>query len=269
LILLKSLHPVLQFLKHLLLEIDDHSLHSPYLFNLYTHVVRKAKKIPADPEIENLRQLYRSDHRIIGGKLYGAGSHTIPEKKPAVSHIARKGITRLKYSKLLLSLIDHFGCRRVLELGTSIGLNTLYLSKGRNLESLITFEGNTDLAGIARRNFETCSGDGIKGDKIKIITGEIDHTLPELLGEAEPVDFVFIDANHTASATLRYMEMLEPRLSSRAVVVIDDIYWSPDMTRAWRQICSSGVKALFLDFYQTGIVIRDPDAPEGYWILAY
>jgi predicted O-methyltransferase YrrM len=264
LILLKAIHSSFHFFKHWLLEMDEHSLHSPYLFDLYSTVFRKAGKMPDDPEIENLRHRYKQDHRIISGKSFGAGSRFRTGNRFSLNRIARSGITRPKYSRLLLALIDHFGFSRILELGTSIGLNTLYLSKGRKVEDLVTFEGNEELAGIARRNFDL-----FYRGKIRVITGDINHTLPEYLRQADPVDFVFLDANHTAGATLHYLDMLEWHLNRLSVVVIDDIYWSSGMTQAWKQICSSAKNKLCLDIFQMGIVIRDPDGPAGHHVLAF
>ena len=261
---MEIIHPVFQYVNHWLREIDDYSLHSPYLFNLYTEVFRKAKLVPEDPEIEELREYYSKDQRIIGGKTFGAGSRLIPFRKRNLGWITRHGITSAKYSKLLLALVDYFKSEHILELGTSLGLNSLYLSKGRNVNKLVTFEGNQQLSEFARRNFEMSLRSWIQ-----VITGDITDTLPKYLEQAEKIDFVFMDANHTANATRLYLSMMIPHLSDNAVVVIDDIYWSKGMTRSWQQICSNNLRKLCLDIYRMGILIRRKEAPEGYFKLAF
>ena len=258
------IYPAIHFFRHWLHEIDDHSLHSPYLFDLYSRAFRKAGTIPADQEIEELRERHKRDHRAIGGRQFGAGSSIDHGRYPRISRIARFGITRLKYSRLLLTLINHYGLCRIIELGTSLGLNTLYLAKGSKVRQVITFEGNPELADIAHSAFER-SAEG----KIRLITGDIDETLPDFLKSSGPVDFAFLDANHTAEATLRYFEMLKPRLAPLSILAVDDIYWSKDMTRAWKAISRHPGQGLFLDLFRMGIVINDEQAPSGYYKLAY
>jgi len=252
------------FFKHWLLEIDNHSLHSPYLFNLYTSSIKSAKGIQPDSRIEELRKLYEKDHQIVPGDVFGAGSRFRKKKANRLSYITRRGLSRSKYSVLLLSLINYFKCRIVLELGTSIGLNTLYLSKGKFVEKVITFEGNRHLAEIAQSHFES-----IPDIQIDLVIGNIDHTFKKWLEQNKRIDFVFLDANHTAEATARYVELAITWLVRPFILVIDDIYWSAGMTKAWNQICSYPQRKLCLDFFQMGILIFDEEGPEGYFHLVY
>jgi predicted O-methyltransferase YrrM len=257
-------HTLFQYFKHGLYEIDDHSLHSPYLYDLYSGVIRASKSIPSDPDIEELRKHYKKDHRKIQGKVLGAGSRIRGRKPPRLSEIACSGITKIKYSKLLLSLINYYQCETVIELGTSLGLNTLYLSKGRFVKHLLTFEGNPVLSEIAMDHFNSLSQ-----IKIKLVMGDIDDTLDHQLKQGGPVDFVYLDANHTAEATLGFLDSLLPYLSQRSILVFDDIYWSSDMTDTWKRICKYPHKKLCLDLFQAGILIHDDKAPEGYFRLAF
>lgn len=220
--------------------------------------------MPVDPEIEELRKHYKNDHRKIHGNIPGAGSRGFITKPTRLGDIVRSGITKTKYSKLLWSLIDYFQSKTVVELGTSVGLNTLYLAKGRHVNYLYTFEGNQTLAEIAINNFNSLSQ-----IKIDLVIGDIDNTLKNHLKQGDPVDFVYLDANHTAEATLRYLDLLLPHMSGKSILVFDDIYWSSDMTNGWKQICQIHHKKLILDLFQIGILIQDNHAPEGYFQLAF
>ena len=257
-------HTSFHFVRHWLIKIDDHSLHSPYLFDFYSRVIRTSKKIDSDPEIETLRKRYSRDHRWIRGNWLGAGSRIHKNKPRRLSDIARSGITDVNYSKLLLSLIDFYQCESLIELGTSIGLNALYLSRGKQVKHFLTFEGNPALAEIAEDHFKTLSQ-----IEIKLVQGDIDVTLQDELKRIGKVDFVYLDANHTAEATLRYFSLLQPYLSGRSVLVFDDIYWSSGMTDAWEKICRLPHNKLCLDLFRIGILIHDEKAPEGYFRLAF
>ena len=82
-------------------------------------------------------------------------------------------------------------------------------------------------------------------------------TLSRFLRNSEEIDFVFIDANHTYKSTLSYFKQVKPKLSDRCIVIIDDIYWSKEMTRAWNDISYQTPEAACIDIYKCGIIIFD------------
>lgn len=261
---MEFLHTAFHFFRHWLFEINDHSLHSPYLFDFYVHVIRAARKIDSDPGIEALRKNFRHDHRKIRTGGLGAGSRTHQKKPVRISEIVRTGLTSTRYSKLLLAIINYYQCRTVVELGTSLGLNTLYLSRGNQVKTIFTFEGNPGLTEITKEMMNT------RSDKdIKLIQGDIDQTLMISLKQLGKIDFVYLDANHTKEATLRYFSQIRPFLSDRSILVFDDIYWSQEMTEAWKMICRLSQKNLCLDLFRVGILILDKNAPDGYFRLAF
>jgi predicted O-methyltransferase YrrM len=136
------------------------------------------------------------------------------------------------------------------ELGTSLGVNTLYLAHATSDVGVWTFEGCSSIADIARKAFQDygCAN-------IKLIKGNIAVTLPSFLHKSAEIDFAFIDASHTYTSTMEYLSLLQPKLSGKAVVVIDDIYWSPDMTRAWKDITHRSTEIASIDIYQCGILL--------------
>lgn len=261
---MEFLHTAYHFFRHWLLEINDHSLHSPYLFDFYTQVIRASGKADSDPGIEALRKAYSHDRSKIRTGGLGAGARYHQRKTVRISYIVRTGLTRPKYSKLLLAIINYFQCRKVIELGTSIGLNSLYLSRGDHVKQVLTFEGNPELAEIAEKNINAHE---VKN--VQLIQGNLDHTLMDSMNKLEEINFVYLDANHTREATLRYFDQLRPFLSERSVMVFDDIYWSREMTDAWKQICHLSRDSLCLDLFQVGILVFDKNAPPGYFRLAF
>lgn len=261
---MEFLHTAYYLFHHWLLEINDHSLHSPYLFDFYTKVIRAARKMDSNPRIEALRKVYAHDHRKIMTGDWGAGSRLYQRKPVRISEIVHTGLTRSKYSKLLLAIINYYQCRTVIELGTSMGLNTLYLSSGERVHRILTYEANPELVEIAEKIFDSHA---VKD--IQLIQGNLDYTLLDSLNQLDKINFVYLDANHTREATLRYFDQLRPILSERSVMVFDDIYWSREMTKAWKTICRLSRENLCLDLFQVGILIFDKNAPQGYFRLAF
>lgn len=56
--------------------------------------------------------------------------------------------------------------------------------------------------------------------------------------------------------------MALPHLSSKAIVVLDDIYWSEGITRTWKEIIARPEVSLSIDWYKLGLVLLDPAIEE-------
>jgi len=247
-----TFYQIKSYIKHKLYEINEHSLHSPSLFKLYLECFKKAKKIPANKDIEEIRIRFRSDKRTVDITDFGAGSKISSEDSRTIKSIARGGITQRKYSRLFQEMIRNFKHRNILELGTSLGINTLYLAASNPDVRIWTFEGCMPIAKIAEQAFND-----MNYKNINMVKGNIDETLSEFLHKSGNIDFVFIDANHTYKSTISYFNQLKSKLSDRAVVVIDDIYWSKEMTRVWKDISFHTLETACIDIHKCGIIIFD------------
>ncbi len=128
----------------------------------------------------------------------------------------------------------------------------MYLATTKPDVKVWTFEGCAPVADIAEKAFRD-----LEQENIEILKGNIDSTLPQFLPGSGDIDFAFIDANHTYRSTLNYFNQLKPKLSDRAVMIIDDIYWSKEMAKAWRELSTLIPDAACIDIYKCGILIFD------------
>jgi len=134
---------------------------------------------------------------------------------------------------LLLRLVRELEPRSCLELGTGFGMSAAYQGAGLELNgtgSLTTLEGATEWGDRAARSLAEL---GLSS--VALTSGAIAETLPPTAKRLAPLDYVYIDAEHQAPATLAAFEALEPHLRDGALVVLDDVDW-PDMADAHRQI---------------------------------
>lgn len=185
---------------------------------------------------------------------YGAESKNGAEQKTRiVGDVAVESSKPFRWALLLFKLIRAFKPKTCIELGTCLGVSGLYQAAALNLNgggTLITLEGAKSYARIARKNFDK-AGFG----NTEIVVGRFQDTLEKTAQRIQPIDFAFIDGHHDGEATLRYFEMLYPFLSSRALILFDDIHWSSGMKRAWKKIDSDSRVALRADFRQIGIAL--------------
>ncbi|HEY4651771.1 MAG TPA: class I SAM-dependent methyltransferase, partial [Pontibacter sp.] len=226
-----------------------HGVHSPFVFDLYNQVILHDGTYYAYPRVEALRQELLADNRTLEVTDLGAGSKTINFKTRKVSNIARTSAKPVKFGQLLFRLVNHFQPGNVLELGTSLGITTAYLAEAAHKARVYTFEGCPNIAQVARANFEA-----LHLRNITQVTGNIDQTLQPQLQQIPQLDFAFFDGNHRYEPTLRYFEQCLTRAHEHSVFVLDDIYWSSEMKRAWQEIKRHPRVSQTIDLYSVGLV---------------
>jgi hypothetical protein len=247
-----KLHQLSSFVSYWLDAIDEHSLHSPFLYNFYSKVLCHPPDQKALTFIEVERAKLLKDDRSVDVDDFGSGASFARGNKRVINRIAKTSLTTRKFSQLYGRIIDYFSCRNILELGTSLGINTLYLASGETTD-VVTFEGSSSLADEAQRIF-----DNVGAKNISIVRGNIDQTLPRHLEHAANVDFVFIDANHKYLPTITYFTQLLGRTHEHSIIVIDDIHYSGEMEMAWREIQIHARVSLTVDLFRCGIVFLNP-----------
>jgi predicted O-methyltransferase YrrM len=251
---------VKSFLNYWLDAVDDHSLHSPFFFDLYRNVILDEKSDGRFQQIESLRTQLLSDSSATDDVDHGAGSQVVTGKR-TISDVAQTSLSTPSFLCLYHRLVKYFHARHVVELGTSLGISSLYLAVAKGVE-LTTFEGSPALAARARKNFEQ-----LGYSNIKLIEGNIDKTLPHYLGLSSKIDVAFMDANHRYEPTVRYFNLILQRVHERTVLIIDDIHYSPEMERAWNELRTHSLVYGSADLYRSGLLFFDPSVNRQHVVL--
>lgn len=254
------------YLKYLLRSGNEHSIHSPFIFDLYTQVI--AAKKDSNPDyavLKRLRKELLTSNEQINILDLGAGSRVNKSNLRKIGTIARNAEKPEKFGKLFNRLVQRFQPQTILELGTSLGLTTLYLSKAKPDASILTFEGCPATAGIAQQNFKK-----LNAENIDVVLGNIDQTLPETLAKLRPkLDFAYFDANHRYEPTVRYFEDCLPYMHNDSVFIFDDIYWSDEMTQAWEVIKKHPQVTLTVDLFWIGLVFFRKEQVKEHFTLKF
>lgn len=243
--------------------VNQHSLQSPFIYELYTKVI-KSEKLNGDfTEIELIRDALTKNNTRIELKEFGAGSKKSKKNIRSIRDISSSGLTSPKYSALFYRLIKHFHMRQIVELGTSFGVNTLYLAK-YEATKVTTFEGDPSIVDVAQTNFNQQ-----QAHNIKVIQGDIDHTLSSFLDGSIRPDLVYIDANHRYEATMKYFNAILHNKHDETVIIIDDIKWSKPMQQAWKKIINHPEVTISIDLNKCGILFFKPDFIKQHYVLAF
>lgn len=243
--------------------VNQHSLHAPFIYQFYQQVIRDATPPPEFEDIEQYRKNLKTSTQKISVKPIGATSVVNNAEIRSVSDIARNSLSSPKFGRLLYRLVQFQQPRVILELGTSLGTTTLYLSADAQ-NKVFTLEGCPETAELAKQAFQSLSR-----ENIELREGNIDTTLPDLLNQIETVDLVYIDANHRKEPTLRYFQQLLPKTHAGSILVFDDIYWSFEMMEAWKIIRNHPQVTLSIDLFDAGIIFFRPLATRQHYTLMF
>ncbi|WP_323758213.1 class I SAM-dependent methyltransferase [Roseivirga sp.] len=257
------MYQILAYIKYWLLAMNEHSLHSPFLYPFYTEVVKKDSKIGFE-EIEALRKSLLQNEETILIEDLGAGSRVNNSNTRKVSQIAKHASTPARFSRLLNRIITHFDYKTIVELGTSLGLNSAYMASAKEGAQLFTFEGSTSIANLAKQNLGE-----LNCTNYQLIEGNIDNTLPQWIENAPQIDLAYIDANHRYDPTLRYFELLLPKMTTSGMIILDDIHWSKEMNDAWEVLKKHPKVSLSIDLFEAGILFLQPDLMHENYVLEF
>ena len=251
----------IRLLKHLFSSrhIKGFGVHSPYIFRQIRFVIYEKSSYYVFTHIENLRRLLLKNNCKIQLNDFGTGKSV----ENTVSRIASRSLKSRKYGQLLYRLVKEHKPKTIIELGTSLGITTLYLASASNADCY-TFEGSKSCIDIAKANFIE-----LNVSNIHVFEGDIDLILKEKLELISDIDFAFIDANHKYESVLKYFDLIVSKAASDAIIVIDDINWSSDMNRAWNVIKENDCVTSSIDLFEMGILFLNPILNKKHYKLIF
>jgi predicted O-methyltransferase YrrM len=261
-----TLFSVSTYLRFLSKSGSRHSVHSPFVYSLVDTVFKKKEENAAYARIGKLRNCLLHNSRMIEITDFGSGSgnRSYTHRFENIASILKGSSISRKYGQLLFRLIEYFKPQTIIELGTSLGISTLYMALARPEAKVITVEGCTTKSEQASANFRA-----LKVSNIEQHIGRFDIILPDLIRQTPKCDFAFIDGNHTYKATLASFESLLAIAHNDTVFVFDDIHWSPGMLKAWNEITEHERISVSIDLYRLGIVFLRKELSKQKFVIRF
>ena len=135
-----------------------------------------------------------------------------------------------RYGTAIYMLATEMKARRILEAGAGFGISSMYLAAAaRNAGGSLTAFEIAPYATQAQASVaEVC-------DRSQVIRADFDTFATHLPGR-DGIDFAFIDARHDADSILRSYKAVLGWLRPRAMIVIDDMWYSASSRLAWQEI---------------------------------
>jgi predicted O-methyltransferase YrrM len=208
-----------------------HGIHSPYLFE------------------------------FVNGVLFNSGNNQVPElllkehrRLRSKNTFVRRSSVSIKYGALLFRIAQWFRPEMILELGTGMGISTLYLASAAPEIPLHSIERDTERAAQAAQLICRCCP-----AQVSIHWGEMEEKLEDILPLVPDRFLAFVDGNHHYEPTIGYVRKLLEKAGDEAIIVMDDIYWSRGMHRAWKEIISWPEVRVSVDLFHMGVLLLRRD----------
>jgi predicted O-methyltransferase YrrM len=246
---MNALHEFKHFFLHKCQAINRHGLHSPFVYELNTKILNRKRNFACFDSLEENRNKLLSDQISLEVEDLGAGSRISKNNKRTIQTIAKNALAPASQAQAIFKIIEHFKPNNILELGTSLGLTTCYMAEANRKSTIYTIEGSKAIALKAQQLFDSRNLNNIKS-----LIGNFDDVLPLLLNEISTIDLAYIDGNHRYEATKRYVETILNKCNQDSIIILDDIYWSKEMTKAWVELKSDMRFSISIDYYHFGVL---------------
>lgn len=255
------------YLHYLLSAKTKYYLHSPFVYELAEEVIYDQRQYYAFNDLAHIRAALLNSNTELQTTDWGAGSNgqQVSYKKRLVRQLAHQVAVSPQIGKLLFRLVNRYQPQQILELGTSIGIGTLYMAMACKKARITTIEGCPETANFASQLFQK-----LQIQNVAPKVGNFDDILSNLLETIPQVDIVFFDGNHQYEPTLRYFELCLTKIHANTIFIFDDIHWSPDMERAWEIIKQHPKVTITIDLYRVGLVFfRQGQAKENFTLYFF
>ena len=245
-----------EYIKYRLNAKHLHGIHSPFVYDFMKNAMNiqmnKEELIAMQACISELKE----NKTQIKVTDYGAKSKTL-QKNRTVKQIFRTSSSYGKNALLLYRISAYFKPKKILELGTSIGIGSLHLHLGAPEAKLTTIEGCPETYRMAESN--------IGNRPIK----RINKTFYDYIKSLENIkyDLIFIDGHHDGAALKYYIQLLEPHTHNDTIIILDDIRWSTSMNEAWNFLKNEEKYHLSMDFFRMGILSKRSQQRKENFIL--
>lgn len=219
-------------------------VHSPFAYDLITSVI----------EEQNRYYSYNAIETFLRKILY---PHLSSDKLAIQKRIEKKKST------LLFRLINRFKPKTVLEIGTSWGISTLYMSAPYSGIRQICIEPDEVVAALTKEVLQNASSG------VRLISGSFSSLPQKEIKALSPVDFVLIHASRNALPVEDTIRQISPFLSTEAVVVVDGIRRNDNRQQEWsRAIGYQGV-TVSMDLYDIGLLFFYPKLNKQHYIVSF
>jgi len=226
-----------RYLQYYWSALTKYKIHSPFVFDFVNTIFEDGRYYHFMGVIENYRR-----------NLMGSGDTiTTSEGAKTVNHLVKTKAINHRIGALLFKTVHEYKPDTILELGTNLGIATLYQATVNSTAKVLTLE--EDL-GIATKTKEYFKRLGTRN--IELTSGKIDQQLSKVLQKLETVEHLFFNDFWGETTTLAYFEQCLPYVVPNTVFVFRAPHSNEVSLSCWRKLQQHPSVKLSLDVYDLG-----------------
>ncbi len=246
---MESVNKAISAIKYYLSAKNKYQIHSPFIVDFYNNVIEDDRHYYAFDEVETLRKKIEASDMELETKTYGQPSKV--KRVNRISKMVKKVSAPPWKGKFLFRLSKWYQPKYIVELGTNLGIGSLYLHLGKASAPMFTIEGNPNLVKLSRQHFKA-----LNVHKIEIIEGLFADRLNEVLSKVDNKALIYVDGHHDGSALISYTNEIHSHCKEyeQYCLCLDDINWSDSMRKAWATLKEDKRWQFSVDLYHSGLL---------------
>jgi predicted O-methyltransferase YrrM len=237
-----------KYLRFLLKANNQHGVHSPFVYQLITQCFYKKTPKNLWRKYLNARQEVFDHQKKNKVTAFAVESKVFKNNERPVSNVVNLVGISNKKAKILIKTISYFKPKNILEIGTSLDLETTAIKIGNKNAAITTLESCPKKSIMGQELFEKNNFNAIE-----ILNSDFSKADPKYT-QNKQFDCVFFDRNQTKQATLNYFEECLKTIHNDSIFIFDAIYWTAEIQEAWSFIKKHPKVTVTIDVFYFGIV---------------
>lgn len=249
----------MSFFQFLLQSKNQYAVHSPFVYDFLTKCLYVKTPSASKRQLRRMRKAIIESNEVLEVTDIGKGSQRFKSVKRSACEIAGFAGMSWHKSKLINKMLNYFNFKKILELGTSVGLGSIAMAANHSRTLIETVEACPNTFSFAEQQFAN-----LNLENIKVYNYEFRFFLQNI-SDRKKYDLIYWDGHHDKQATLDYFELIQKHIHQYSVVILDDIYWSKGMNEAWKTICNHESVKVSIDLYFWGILFFNPNLSKQHY----
>lgn len=227
------------YLKYYFSAITKYKVHSPFVFKFVTDIFEDERFYHFMGVIENYRRNLLGTRDKIDTQN---GTKTVNQL------VKTQGISP-KSGAILFKMAHEYKPKTILELGTNLGISSLYQATAESNNSMITLEEDAAIATATQVYFKR-----LGTRNVELMSGAFNKNLPTALTKLGSVEHLFFNNFWGYEQSLTYFETCLPYFVPNTVFIFRDPYATTESIKFWEKIKQHPQVKLSLDIYDLGFV---------------
>ncbi|MEM1120737.1 MAG: hypothetical protein AAGJ18_09830 [Bacteroidota bacterium] len=216
-----------------------YKIHSPFVFDFVNNIFEDERYYHFMGVIENYRR------NLLGISDQIATTNGFK----TVNQLVKSKSISAEVGAILFKTVHEYQPNTILELGTNLGIATLYQATVDSTAKVVTLEEDEQIATKTKAYFKR-----LGTRNIELVGGNVEQQLPKILKKLETIEHLYFNTFWGTAQTLAYFEQCQPYFVPNTVFVFRAPYANTESLAVWQKLQQHPKVKLSLDVYNLGFL---------------